>query len=426
MCALAPLALALAGCAAPRDPADWVTIREITPAFLGLGSSDATLASDRHGRVALTFVSRDATGKNLWLAVSRDSGLTFGAPVRVNLREGRVDSYPESRPAVTFGPSGQLAVAWSERRDAGDAVDLVVRASGDAGTTLGVPAIVNDDRTPPPAWRKLSRQRWVKRGASGYHGFPGLAFLPDGSLFAAWLDGRDDWSGEPEPPYAAIYSATSPDGGQSWKANTLLADSICSCCRIDAATDASGRLALSYRSARSDFRDPALAVSRDRGRTFPLDTVVSADRWRLQACPSQGPVIAWSHDEGGWMAWYTGASPAGVYLMPWHLDHGAAGLSRPLSDSLERARSPRLATWDGATFVAVEARPASDTSRTVLAVRSLDPDGSLTPWSFLGAQARAGSIAATGPRTVLACWTEREGDRTRVRVARLKRRSGPA
>src|SRR5688572_20892119 len=116
----AALAIVLAlgtGCAAPRSADDWISVREVTPSFLTSGSTrDAALAADTHGRVALTFVTHDSTGKNLWLSVSRDSGTTFGPPARVNPRPGKVDSYPESRPIAVFGPGGELAVAWSEKR----------------------------------------------------------------------------------------------------------------------------------------------------------------------------------------------------------------------------------------------------------------------------------------------------------------------
>ena len=111
--------LAVAGCAAP-GPVDWLSVREVTPAFLTGGAdtsvADAALAADGHGRVALTFVTRDAHRPDLWLAMSRDSGLTFGRPVRVNIRPGSVASYPEGRPLAAFGPGGALAVAWAERR----------------------------------------------------------------------------------------------------------------------------------------------------------------------------------------------------------------------------------------------------------------------------------------------------------------------
>ena len=54
-------------CTASRAPSDWASVREVTPSFLlALEATDPALAADEHGRVALTFVTRDSTGKNLW------------------------------------------------------------------------------------------------------------------------------------------------------------------------------------------------------------------------------------------------------------------------------------------------------------------------------------------------------------------------
>lgn len=405
LAALATLAgfAALAGCE-PDHPFDSLLVREITPSFLA-GGRDAAVAADAHGRVALTWVRRTTTGKDLWLAVSRDSGVTFGPPVRVNPRQGSVVSFFEGRPMPVFGPSGELAVTWAERRpDTSGGVDVALRSSGDAGVTLGPMVFVNDDAT----------------SGAAYHGFPALTFLADGALFAAWLDERENHGAEGEPAFSALYSATSRDGGQSWSANLRLADSVCACCRPVALADTGGRIAVAYRDGAWDLRDPALGVWVEGGRTRELETVISPDRWLLPGCPDQGPGLTWNRAGGGHYAWFTGAGAPAVHLVPWRHDQGASGVKRTLSDSLAVAQHPKLATLGAGTLISVEARPASDTTRTVLAVRTLDASGSLGPWTFLGADASAGWIVGIDSRTALACWTEGESG---VRLVRLRRGS---
>src|SRR5437867_1403716 len=100
-------ALAGGGCqVVPRSDGAF-GVREITPPFLlAAEASDPAIVADAGGHIALTWVSRDSTGANLWLSVSRDSGATFGAPVRVNLAAGRVVSFAESRPIAALGPGG--------------------------------------------------------------------------------------------------------------------------------------------------------------------------------------------------------------------------------------------------------------------------------------------------------------------------------
>jgi hypothetical protein len=288
--------------------------------------------------------------------------------------------------------------------------------------------VVNDDRNPPPAPPRRVGKRWWRPPAldpSAFHGFPALTFLPDGSLFAVWLDGRHPTGrdSEGEMLYASLYSAVSPDGGQSWNANVAIADSICSCCRPAAAADASGRIAVGYRSARGDLRDPALAVSFDHGATFPLDTVVSRDRWLLNACPADGPALIWTDADGGSLAWYTGAEPAGVFVLPWNAAHGAAGAKRALADSIRSPRHPRLATAGAGAWIAVEAHAPNDSTRAVVAVRAAAQDGALGPWTYLGSGARASALAALDPASALVCWTEVREGRPHVRLARLEKRS---
>ena len=166
-----------AGCAS-SPPAEWAGVREVTPEFLiAQDASQPALAADEHGRVALTWVTRDTSGSELWLSISTDAGGTFSPPLKVNESAGGLASFPENRPLAVFGAEGRLAVAWSERR-AGmpEAVDVLVRAIGDGGATLGPPVVVNDDATEPRV---------------AFHGFPALTFLPDGALFAVWMDERE-------------------------------------------------------------------------------------------------------------------------------------------------------------------------------------------------------------------------------------------
>ena len=409
-CLAALLASAVAGCAAPRRPPEWAAIHERTPSFLDslAAAADPAVAADPHGRVALTFVTRGAAGgKDLWVSISRDTGATFTRPARVNETAGSVASYPEGRPVPAFGPAGGLLVAWADKRQGVErAVDVAARASGDGGATFGPTAYLNDDRA---------------GGIPAYHGFPAVAFRGDGSLFAAWLDERQSVDPGGEPTASSLFSATSLDGGQTWSANRKLRDSVCSCCRPAVAIGARGGVAVAYRNARRNLRDPGLAVSTDGGTSF-ADTVLHADGWYLTGCPDVGPALAWDRPGGGQCAWYTGAVPAGVFVVPWRAAGGAAGVRRALSDSLERASHPRLVPFGDSSLIGVEARPASDTTRAVLAVRALDPAGTLTPWMFLGANVASGWLATADGRSAFACWVERDQARERVRLVRLVRR----
>jgi len=417
--------LACAGCTPAGRDASGIAVREITPRFLlARAARDPALAADGRGRIALTWVTRDAAGADVWLAVSRDSGATFAEPVRLNAAPGAVVSFPEGRPMPALGPAGALAVVWCEKRgDSTGAVDVRLRASADFGHTLGDVRTLNDDAAGPPAgvggW---PRRQWLRDNDPGaFHGFPVIAFASDGALFAAWLDQRH-WirgPGEDEPRVTSLVASTSRDGGQTWSANVAVDDSACTCCRPDVAPGPDGALALAWRDASNDLRDPVLAVSRDGGRTFGSDTVVSRDRWRSNACPVAGPRLTWDGAGGGQFVWLTGADPKGCYIVPWRADGGAAGMRRAFTDSAGDARHALLATVGSSTLLGVESAAPGDSARRRLAVRALEPSGALGPWTALGADVSAGWMVGAGARRALASWVEREASTSRVRVAAL-------
>ncbi len=405
------LALALAGCAS-TPPAEWAALREVTPEFLlAREALEPALAADEHGRVALTWVERDSSGADLWLSISTDGGGTFTPPLKVNANAGSVASFPESRPLAVFGADGRLAVAWCERRPGlPEATDVLVRASGDGGATLGPPVVVNDD---------------IGDGRAAFHGFPALTFLADGALLVVWMDERENWripGLEGEPSSGSLFYAMSRDGGQIWSENRELTDRACPCCRAVAVSDSGGRVAVAYRAALGNLRDPALAVSVNQGQSFDLDTLFSADGWELQGCPAVGPALTWNRGGGGLYVWYTEAGTPGVYAAPWTAELGPAGVRRSLTDGLLEATHPRAASFGSGTLIAVEARPRADSASRVLAVRALDANGALTPWTFLGADVENGWIAGVGERVALACWSERRGSGSRVRLVQLEPR----
>lgn len=404
---LAALLLLAAGCGG-RDAADWASVREMTPAFLvGEPARDPSLAADRHGRVALTWVSGDSLGQDLWLALSADSGTTFSPAIRVNPRHGSVASDAESRPIAVFGPAGELLVAWSERREDWPSVaDLVVRASADGGHTLGPPSVVNDD---------------AADGRPSFHGCASFAPLPNGDWFAVWVDSREQRSAPVGEARASLFSALSSDGGQSWSDNRPLTDRACACCRVTALAGADDAIAVAYRAAADGVRDPALLVARDRGTRVALDTVLAADGWRPGACPMEGPAATADPAGGGHYAWYSAAAGGALWSVPWRAT-GVAGLRRALSDSLAAGRHPRMIRLGDATLVAVETGAERDTVPGAIAVRVLGGDGSLSPWLFFGADAHGADLTAIGDRAALVGWAERVEQGERVRLARLIRR----
>jgi hypothetical protein len=420
--ALASLA-GLAGACAPRPTGTpWAHVEEVTPGFLVASTAaDPSLAVDRGGRVALTWVTRDTAGAgaDAWASVSADSGGHWSEPVRLNPLPGTVSSFSESRPVAAWGRDGLLVAAWAAKRSRaqGTGDDMAARVSIDGGRSWGTLHIVNDDHVDP---------------TSGYHGFAAADVLPDGRPIVAWIDGRSSAGLADEPELAEIYASTSADGGVTWSPDIWIAADVCACCRIAmrSAQRLNGAIdvAVAYRGATNGLRDPRVVVSRDAARRFVLDTLISVDRWKLPGCPSVGSAMTLENG-GGHYFWYTGESPAdsllpgrplpGLYLVPWRVEVGAAGPKRDIGDSLGNASRPMLASLGRGTLLGAIGESPGAVGRKVLALRRLEPDGSLTPWLFLGSGVKSGTIAARVEQGAWAAWTEPGDGGPRVRVAKL-------
>jgi hypothetical protein len=139
---------------------------------------------------------------------------------------------------------------------------------------------------------------------------------------------------------AAIYYAYSDDKGATWSTDTKLADSSCECCRIALAVNPQGRVAAMWRHVfEPNERDHAFAVL---GAQTPVVERATLDRWRVDACPHQGPSLAFGPDGTRHAVWFnqvdgqgrafygqlTKQGPSGVRTLPagaTHADVAVAG-----------------------------------------------------------------------------------------------------
>jgi hypothetical protein len=131
------------------------------------------------------------------------------------------------------------------------------------------------------------------------HGYVGLASAPDGTFYAAWLDGREKPAGSLD-----VYLARSGDGGKTFGKNVRVGRRASPTCRPALAVTADGRLFVAWRSVEaSGVRDIALASSADGGQTFTEASSPAPDNWKPGTCPRSGPALAAA---GGalHLAWY--------------------------------------------------------------------------------------------------------------------------
>ena len=255
----------------------------------------ASIASEGSWVALAWAATSDTAGTNVYAAVSRDGGVTFGRPVRVNAVEKQASINGEQPPRIAFvkgSATPAMVVVWTAKAAAGTL--LLSARSTDGGATFGA-------STPVPG-----------SAAAGNRGWESIAVDPaSGRVYTVWLDHRDtaspaDAGHTMHQHGTAATPAASNDGAARAQRSQIfvgavdadlpakgIARGVCYCCKTAAITAPDGALYLAWRHVYAgNQRDIAFASSRDRGRTFTEPTRVSADGWQLDGCPENGPSLA--------------------------------------------------------------------------------------------------------------------------------------
>ena len=265
--------------------------------------------------VAVAWGASIAGKTDVFVAISRDSGRTFGVPVQVNTPPGEARLGGELPPRVALAARGgsadpEVAVLWTAR---GETTDVMTARSLDGGKTF------------EPAVRLQSS------GALGDRGWPALALDTQGTAHAIWLDHRglaaSRVAGETRAGHqdgaAHEGAAMAQKSGLYYAAATgsppaerELARGVCYCCKTALAVGSDGVLYAAWRHVYpGNLRDMAFAVSRDGGRSFSEPVRVSEDGWAIDGCPDDGPALA-ADDRGMvhivWPTVVGGSNPEGA------------------------------------------------------------------------------------------------------------------
>jgi len=310
----------------------------------GLDGAEPAIASDPEGNLYVVYVGHnDRKSADVYLQ-KYDKGLTaVGERVRINPDAGTAKAWRGDPPTVAVGSSGSVYVGWTQGVESGgkSGNDLLLSVSSDGGKSFASPVKVNDDTKPAS------------------HGMHSLAVDKDGKVYFAWLDERNieikehvenlgDTLNEVQPPSdlqfvkihhnsnsaeklkepvkpemeaaepnSEVYFAVSADGGKTVSANKKIAGDVCPCCKTSLLSAADGTLYVSWRQVLpGDLRHIAVASTKDKGATFSEKTIVSDDKWKLNACPVSGAAMANGKGNSLKIFWYTAgdAGPAGIYF----------------------------------------------------------------------------------------------------------------
>lgn len=307
---------------------------ETHPRTLGIEAKRPIVAATVAGGLYLLSTENAA----LTLRMSHDSGEHWMPPITLSTAGSTVTTSAENAPQLAT--RGMYAFALWQQRSNADETQLVAARSSGMGTTPPVTTVVTDK----PATDK------------SYSGFATLTVAPNGDVYAAWLDGRDNTSASTGT--FNVYLARSTDRGATFHHNVKVATLACPCCRPSVAIATNGKVYVAYRHVYGDNeRDIAVAISTDHGEHFSQPVRVANDRWKLFGCPESGPVVAAQGDKLI-VAWYTAAGGhPGIRLAASRNGGGSFSKEISVSKGIEGANHPYLSmTDDGAIALVFSGR----------------------------------------------------------------------
>jgi hypothetical protein len=382
----------------------------ITLAVTGRANATASIAAVSQFVAVAWGATLPGRGTDVYAAVSRDGGRTFGQPVRVNDVEQSASLSLEQPPRVSLVPRADqtpsIVIVWSAKSKEG--TRLLVARSENGGTSFRRSVNVAGSE------------------ASGNRGWVSTAVDRAGHVVAVWLDHREMASGHNHSS-----GSTKTDGAAHAQASKLyfaavddassaraLTGGVCYCCKTAVATGPDGSVYAAWRHVYpGNIRDIAFAQSRDGGRSFGAPSRVSNDAWMLDGCPENGPSLAVGSDNVVHVLWPTlvsASSPNGepsLALFHASMRDGRAFSARERVSTEGTPRHPQLA-FTARGLAAAWDEEVDGGARRVVFVSSLNRNREV----LSSARAQTPSLAATADAVVIA-WTEGT-DESVIRVAR--------
>ena len=385
---------------------------EVTLAVSGRTNSTPWIAG-RGNFVAVVWGASQKGAGDIFLAVSRDGGRRFTAPVQVNATAGEARISGEIAPRVSLSSgvdanTPEIAVLWNAKKD-GTAIRLA--RSHDGGKTF------------------TAAQTLQPAGAKGDRGWGAMALDSKGAAHAIWLDHRAMAEGGEHSGHkgehdgvamaqksALYYASASPTGVRE----RSLFPGVCYCCKTAMAIAPDGAIYTAWRHVfAGNFRDIAFSVSRDGGASFAPMTRVNQDGWSINGCPDDGPAMAIDSSGTVHLAWPTVSNEAGVILYATSRD--GKSFSKPVqvpTFGTPKASHPQIAI-DGSGQVFVGWDEVRNGARSAGIVSAGAKGAAFGTPESLG-PATMYPVMAAAERGLVAAWTSGTPDQSVIKVRRIK------
>jgi len=263
------------------------------------GSGMYSLAVDSHERAYLSWIEPDGAGHALKFATL--DGRQWSAPTTVGRGDRWFVNWAD-HPSVVPMPDGSLAAHW-----------LVVNDGGSGDYAYGLRIARSTDRG--ATWRQVFADG--TDNLHDYSGFVSLLPAPDG-FDAVYLTPPRPLSTDPAEHMMTLRHVSFDSAGKE-RSGSVVDGDTCSCCTTSFVRTSGGLIAAYRDHQLGEIRDISI-VRRVGGRWTPPQTV-HRDGWEINACPTNGPVLAATGAHVA-IAWFTAAHDRPVVNVAFSDDAG--------------------------------------------------------------------------------------------------------
>jgi hypothetical protein len=382
----------------PRPAGEWAARIEPVTSPAGPSSSSPQMTTSSRGAL-LSWVERAGTASTLKFAEWSERKWS---EVRVVASGDNWFVNWADVPSVMRMSNGTLVAHWLQKSGSGTyAYDVRLSHSTDDGRTWAPAVTPHHD------------------GTATEHGFASLMELSGSSLGVIWLDGRSmTGHGLPASKGSGAMSLRFARFDANWKQveETPVDARVCDCCPTAVAVSAAGPLIAFRDRSPQEVRD--IHVSRYVGGKWSPSAPVHDDRWTINACPVNGPVLS-ARDRAVAASWFTTRDDRGQAFVAFSGDAGQR-FSTPvrLDDESTLGRVDIELMPDGA---AVASWIELTGPRAQFKVRRMEPSGARSPALTVADLAASRSSGypriASGSGDLVFAWTEVTGGSSHVRTA---------
>ncbi len=246
----------------------------------------------------------------VYLDYSKDLGISYSAPVKVNHQVQKISAWPENPPAISITNSGRILVLYYA--DEQQKSTSYLSYSDDQGITFSRPVFISNQAT------------------TDMHYMDQMLLDKAGNVHFFWHDMRHKAeNSQSGSGIISLYHAQTNSNTIGQLNNELMTHSVCSCCRTAISLSEQGQPVLLIRMVLADGARDHVLLSRNSASEWGSVKRISDDHWVIDACPEHGPALVIDEQGRSHFTWFSlGDKRKGIFYA--QTDNYAETVSTPM------------------------------------------------------------------------------------------------